>query len=106
MFNDGDYIPWLICLVFLATEPLLQVAILQMCNDGDYLGLFVLFSLPQTPSAAGFKCNDGDYLGFLTFFSLSPNPFCSLLSFKCYDNEVLGFFAIFSLLPNPFSSWL
>ncbi len=71
MCNDGDYLGFFVlfslppspfcswlsfkCLTsaitlasspcFLAAEPLLQLALLQIFNDGDFLGFCVLFSL-------------------------------------------------------------
>jgi hypothetical protein len=42
-------------LFFLAAKPLLQLALLQMFNDGDYLGFFVLFFLPLNPYCSGLQ---------------------------------------------------
>jgi hypothetical protein len=72
---------------FLAAKPLLQLALLQMFDDGDYLGFFVLFFLAAKAlnlQPALFQMfNDDDYHDFFPLFFLLPKPFCSWLSFKC-----------------------
>ncbi len=90
IFQLSWRLPWLLRLVFLAAELLLQLALLQMFNNGDYLGFFVLFSLSPNPFCGWFslKFNDGDYLGFFVLFSLPLNPFCSWLFFKCLTTAI------------------
>ncbi len=155
MFNDSDFLgsfvlfslppnpfcSWLsfkyltmtITFAFSPCFPCRQTPSTASFNDDDYLGFFILFSLPrnhfcswlsficlttkitlasspffpcrQTPFAAGSPSNvykDGNYLGFFILFSLPLNPFCSLLFFKCLTTAItLAFLSCFPCRRTP-----
>ncbi len=98
---------------FSAVETLLELAILQMINDNDYLGLFVICLVfietePLLKLALLQMFNHDEFLGFFTLLSLPPNPFWSWISFKCLTTalSLASSSYCFPCRRTPFCSWL